>query len=239
MTSDSLRGSTTSLFLACLTFAALVLFFTLNLATPIGDFSLMFVNLGPQDEWRASFGIYGACYKDALKGKVCTDRGMGWKIESKLFEDLEVVGIKVPSLVSILTKGLFFVPLTTVLIAITLMFWTFTVVQRQKRWGITTYVFLVVSWCSSAFALGFNYGLYRAIRLAVKVSGPDMLHAHAGPGMALTLCGFLLLLVAMCFGACSLCAPTQRYKNEYPMGGVYVPVTPGNAQPHQSMYPAY
>lgn len=116
---------------------------------------------------------------------------MGWKIETRLFEDLKTFGITVPSLVSILTKGLFFVPLTTILIFITLLFWAATLVKKQKRYGITTYVMLVLSWCSSAFALGFNYGIYRAIRLAVKVSGPDGLHAHAGPGQALTLCGFV------------------------------------------------
>jgi hypothetical protein len=67
MALDTLRGSGASLGMCFLTFAAFVLFFTLNFATPIGDFSLIFVNLGPQDEWRASFGIYGACYHDVIK----------------------------------------------------------------------------------------------------------------------------------------------------------------------------
>ncbi|BEI97941.1 hypothetical protein CcaverHIS631_0302400 [Cutaneotrichosporon cavernicola] len=83
-------------------------------------------------------------------------------------------------------------------------------------------------------------GIYRAIRLAIKVSGPDRLHAHSGPGQALTLCGFvslhrtgvtltqLFLLVAMCFTPSALCAPQARHKNEYSMTAqpTYVAVGP-------------
>ncbi|GMK58184.1 hypothetical protein CspeluHIS016_0502160 [Cutaneotrichosporon spelunceum] len=129
----ALRSPRASIAMAFLTFAAFALFLTLNLATPIGDFSLITVNMGPQREWRASFGIYGVCYHDILKrvtlptpthnrGKVCTEQAMGWKMETKLFEDLETFGISVPSLVAVLTKGFFFVPLTTDLIFITLLF---------------------------------------------------------------------------------------------------------------------
>ncbi|BEI90163.1 uncharacterized protein CcaverHIS019_0302330 [Cutaneotrichosporon cavernicola] len=79
---------------------------TLNLSTPIGNFSLIFVNLGPQNEWRASFGIYGACYHRMLK---------------------------VPSLGAVLTKGLFFVPLTTILVFITSLFLSAALTTRQKQ----------------------------------------------------------------------------------------------------------